>query len=129
MSFIGSLMCYTKYKCNYYYNITKVWLSLGLRTYTGRLSFLRIPEEKVKEAASSDKYIEIQIQDIANGNDEHNDKKYTNNFDCNSNFSFDMDSISLDTGCNQVRHVYIFYKWLKIFRIFTIYLIIAFAVR
>lgn len=71
------------------------------------MSFLRVPDEKVKEVISSEKYVEIQIKDIANGTgeEENNDKKSACNFDCNSNFSFDMDSISLDTGCNPVRKV------------------------
>ncbi|XP_065211930.1 sphingosine kinase 1-like isoform X2 [Planococcus citri] len=76
---------------------------IGLRTYSGRLSFLRIPEDKVKLALSSHKYVEIQVEDY--DVDENNDPKSAGNFDCNSNLSFDMDSISLDTGCNQCENV------------------------
>lgn len=86
-----------------------------MRTYSGRLSFLRIPDEKVKEALSSGRDVEIQIQDVAPyGNEENNETKSVCNFDCNSNFSFDMDSISLDTGCNQVKYMYKYLIWIGI---------------
>lgn len=60
-----------------------------------------MPAEKVKEVVGSDKYVEVQIQD-SYLMEEENDKKSTNHVDCNSNSSFDMDSISLDTGCIRV---------------------------
>ncbi|XKL63879.1 hypothetical protein PGB90_006243 [Kerria lacca] len=73
---------------------------IGLRTYTGRLSFLRVPDNKIKEVISNEKYVGLQIQDMYPV-DVENDKNFTSSMDCNSDSSFDMDSISLDTGCNQ----------------------------
>lgn len=78
-------------------------MSSGLRSYTGRLSFLRVPTEKIKEAAANDQYVDIEFQDSGNY-DEDNDQKSTMNTDRNSNCSFGMESISLDTGCNQVQY-------------------------
>lgn len=82
------------------FHIWSIAKLIGLRSYTGRLSFLRVPTEKIKEAAANDQYVDIEFQDSGNY-DEDNDQKSTMNTDRNSNCSFGMESISLDTGCNQ----------------------------
>lgn len=69
-----------------------------------------MPPEKVKEVVESTDYLEINVQDAYPFDDEIDEKKSTSNMDCYSNSSFDMESISLDTGCNQVRRLTSCYK-------------------
>ena len=66
-----------------------------------------MPPGKIKEVVASSDYLEIDIQDSHPFEDETDDKKSALNIDCYSNSSFDMESISLDTGCNQVIIIFI----------------------
>ena len=63
-----------------------------------------MPPERVKEVVASSNYVEINVQDAYPFDEDADDKKSTLNLECDSNSSFDMESISLDTGCNQVRY-------------------------